>query len=133
MKYRQPMFAMYEEPLNGQQRGYRQPGEKLRPRDSFVAMECEHGKCSVRALRKNWAAELAHMSVPSPEPHEEKAQREYSRLGARGRKVVEAAYKTDRMFVPRARQQERALRALLDADRIEACIAADDLMLRNAR
>ena len=133
MKYSQPLFAMYEEPLSGRQRGYRQPGEKLRPRDSFVAMECEHSKCSVRALRRNWASELAAMSTPSPEPHHAKAEREYGRLGARGRKIVEVAYKTDRVYIPRARQQMRALRALLNADEIEACIAADERMLRNAR
>lgn len=126
---------MYDEfKLSGAQRGYKQPGKKLLPRDSQVAAACGHMKCSKREYMRGVAAETAHYGKQYPaEAHERKFDKAFAALNVRQRKVFERMVELGHAPLAGQRRMCRAFDAMTEYDQIERCIAAEDAMWANAK
>lgn len=118
---------MYEDfNLTARERGYRQPGKKLLVRDAFTAVEMRGRAHSLREFLRDVARECAAYGPPPMRADERKAEKLMGGLSAREVKRL-------RMGGPLPKRLQRAHDAEQNSWAIEQCIAADELMWRNAQ
>lgn len=127
---------MYEYKLSANERGYKQAGKKLRPRDAYDAMERDHLRLhSLRALRRTRMAECAamrHQFDDAPLAHQNKFDRAMAGLKPwQQRKVYELLDSPSRApAMPR--RMRRAYDAAIEAEQIERAMQWDANTLANA-
>lgn len=125
--------------LNGRQRGYREPGKRLLPRDAHDAYEITSMK--LHGLRELQAQRIAESKAYGPDPCRTaqdfdpfaSALRKLNALSGRKRKLAEALGYTNGTPPQGApRSIRRVVEAMVQAERIELCVDHDQKMLANA-
>lgn len=118
-------------------RGYKQPGRKLKPRDSHTAHMLQMARVhSVRELIRITEAEVAAYGPQPQRPDEFKANKLLDGLSTRYQRMVTELFEREvdwRHLWRKYPRLARTLRAMQHTTSIELCIQADQQLWRNAQ
>lgn len=126
---------MYDFKQTAAQRGYKQPGQKLKVRCGYMASEMQaYGIRSLREFNRRNASEVAAYGGYRADPHIRRMEAAFDALGqCQQRKVYEAlAYNGDGRKLLKGVRLLRAYDEAQKAQAIDECIRHDEMLWRNA-